>query len=56
MEFHSQLLDSKGDPILEDRQEWHYIPGENHYILDLSWTGTATVSYTHLTLPTTLVV
>ena len=41
MEFHSQLLDSKGDPILEDRQEWHYIPGENHYILDLSWTGTA---------------
>ena len=28
MEFHSQLLDSKGDPILEDRQEWHYIPAK----------------------------
>ena len=41
MEFHSQLLDGKGAPMLGDRQQWNYIPGKNHYILDLKWTGTA---------------
>ena len=41
MEFHSQLLDGKGAPMLGDRQQWNYIPGEDHYILDLKWTGTA---------------
>ena len=41
MEFNSQLLDGKGAPMLGDRQQWNYIPGEGHYILDLKWTGTA---------------
>ena len=41
MEFDSQLLDGKGAPMLGDRQQWNYIPGEGHYILDLKWTGTA---------------
>jgi hypothetical protein len=41
MEFHSQLLDGKGTPMLGDRQQWNYIPGKDHYILDLKWTGTA---------------
>ena len=41
MEFHSQLLDGKGTPILGDLQQWHYSPGKDHYILDLKWTGTA---------------
>ena len=41
MEFNSQLLDENSAPMLEDRQQWNYTPGEGHYILDLTWTGTA---------------
>ena len=41
MEFHSELLDGKGAPMLRDRQAWHCQTGKDHYILDLQWTGTA---------------
>ena len=40
MVFHCELLDGKGSPMLGDRQEWHYTADKDHYILDLTWTGT----------------
>ena len=41
MVFRSELLDETAVPMLEDRQEWHYSSGADHYFLDLKWTGTA---------------
>lgn len=46
MVFRSQLLDAKGEPMLQERQTWTYRPASGHYVLDLAWTGSALTEVT----------